>query len=123
MKKILIVDDCREIRRLIITTLDLNNYTVFETSDGEKAIDLAQKHTPDLIIMDIIMPGMIDGVEALRRIKKNPQTAGCEVIILSGSRIDRRKECFDAGAIDILTKPFSPLDLIAKVEHILDIPQ
>jgi len=123
MKKILIVDDCKEIRQLVSTTLDLNFFTVFEAPDGATAIEMAQKHIPDLIIMDIIMPGVIDGVEALRRIKKQPATTRCEVIILSGSRTDRTEECFKAGAADIITKPFSPLDLITKVEQILGVPQ
>jgi len=121
MKKILIVDDCKEIRQLVITTLDTNDFTVFEAPDGAKAIEMARTHIPDLIIMDIIMPGRIDGVEAMRRIKSYPETAQCEIIILSGSRSDRRDECLAAGAVEIFTKPFSPLDLIAKVEEVLEI--
>jgi two-component system, OmpR family, phosphate regulon response regulator PhoB len=120
MKKILIVDDSKEVRQLVITTLDLQNYTVFEALNGVNAVELARKHNPDLIIMDIVMPGVIDGVEAIRQIKGSPDTAHCNIIILSGSGTDRRKECFAAGATDIITKPFSPLDLISKVEQILE---
>lgn len=120
MKKILIVDDCKDIRQLVITTLDLKNFKVYEAPDGATAIEMARKYAPDLIIMDIIMPGMIDGIEAIRQIKGASQTARCEVIVLSGSRSDRREECFAAGATDIFTKPFSPLDLISKVETILE---
>ena len=121
MKKVLIVDDCKEIRQLVTTTLDLGEFKVYEANNGFKAIEMAQKHLPDLIIMDIIMPGSVDGIEATRRIKTNPVTKNCQIIMLTGSHIDRRKESKKAGAIDVFTKPFSPLDLIAKVEHILGI--
>jgi CheY-like chemotaxis protein len=121
MKKVLIVDDCREIRQLVMTTLDLGEFKVFEAASGVKAVEMAQKHLPDLIIMDVVMPGAYDGIEATRQIKNTPETADCQVIILTGSRIDRRKEALAAGAVDFFAKPFSPLDLIAKVEQVLGI--
>lgn len=121
MKTVLIVDDCREIRQLVITTLDLGEFTVVEASSGSEAITLARKYNPDLIIMDIVMPGPIDGIEATRRIKARPAAIDCQIIILTGSQIDRTEESFAAGAVDVLTKPFSPLDLINKVEQILGI--
>ena len=82
---------------------------------------MAKKWVPDLIIMDISMPGTVDGIEATRQIKNSPVTAACQIIILTGSRVDRRKDGLAAGATDVLSKPFSPLDLIAKVESILEI--
>lgn len=121
MKKILIVDDCKEIRQLVSTTLDLHKFSVREASNGVDAITIAQKEVPDLIIMDIIMPGLIDGNEAIRTIKSRPETARCKIIILSGSRSDIKKDGSTTGADDIITKPFSPLELISKVEHILDV--
>ncbi len=121
MKKVLIVDDCREIRQLVMTTLDLGEFRVFEASSGARAVEMAQKHHPDLIIMDLVMPGPIDGIEATRRIKIDPQTSNIQIIILTGSRIDRKKECLAAGACEVITKPFSPLGLISKVEQILGI--
>lgn len=121
MKKVLIVDDCREIRQLVMTTLDLGEFWVFEAANGTKAIELAKKHCPDLIIMDVVMPGPIDGIEATRQIKSSLETENCQVIILTGSRVDRRKEALAAGASDFFSKPFSPLDLIAKVEQMLGI--
>jgi two-component system, OmpR family, phosphate regulon response regulator PhoB len=123
MKKVLIVDDCREIRQLVMTTLDLGEFRVFEAANGAKAVEMAQKHRPDLIIMDVVMPGAFDGIEATRQIKNAPDTTNCQVIILTGSRIDRRKEALAAGAADFFAKPFSPLDLIAKVERILGISE
>jgi two-component system phosphate regulon response regulator PhoB len=121
MKKVLIVDDCKEIRRLVSTTLDIGEFTVYEASNGAKAVEMANKWIPDLIIMDISMPGSLDGIDATRQIKSSPATASCQVIILTGSHVDRRKDSLAAGASDMLTKPFSPLDLIAKVEAILGI--
>lgn len=121
MKKVLIVDDCKEIRQLVATTLDIGEFTVYEASSGAKAIEMANKWIPDLIIMDVTMPGSVDGIQATQTIKSAPETSGCQVIILTGSRINRRKDGLAAGACDVLTKPFSPLDLIAKVESILGI--
>ena len=121
MKKVLIVDDFKEIRQLVKTTLDRDELMVYEASNGLKAVEMAKKHLPDLIIMDIVMPGIIDGIEATRQIKTAPDTRNCQVIILTGSKTDRRKESKVVGAYDIVTKPFSPLDLIAKVEQILGI--
>lgn len=121
MKKVLIVDDCKEIRQLVATTLDIGEFTVYEASNGVKAVEMANKWLPDLIIMDVTMPGSVDGIQATRTIKGSPQTATCQVIILTGSRIDHKKDGIGAGASDVLTKPFSPLDLIAKVESILGI--
>ena len=121
MKKVLIVDDCKEIRQLVATTLDIGEFTVYEASSGAKAIEVAHECIPDLIIMDVTMPGKVDGIEATRKIKASSETAACQIIILTGSRIDHRKDGIAAGASDVLTKPFSPLDLIAKVEGILGI--
>ena len=121
MKKVLIVDDCKEIRQLVTTTLDLGEFKVYEASNGTKAIEMAKKYHPDLIIMDVVMPGPIDGIEATRLIKNTPETNDCQIIILTGSRKDRRSEGIAAGACDIFTKPFSPLDLISKVEQMLGI--
>lgn len=119
MKKILIVDDSNEIRKLVKTTLDTSTCRVYEAASGAKAIEIATKQVPDLIIMDVIMPGTIDGIEATRVIKNAPGTCKCHVIILTGSNHIRQDEIMSAGADDVFTKPFSPLDLIAKVEQVL----
>ena len=121
MKKILIVDDDVGIRELVDTTLRSDDYQIFQAESGEQAIELAREEKPDLIIMDIMMPGDIDGFEATRIIKSDPETKSSAIIILSGKAEEAEKEKgFAAGADDYFTKPFSPLALIKKVEEALD---
>jgi len=120
MKKILIVDDKEEVRELVEVTLKSENYRVFQAGNGKEAIGIARQEKPDLIIMDIMMPGKIDGIEATRIIKSDPETRGITVIMLTakGQNSDK-KNGHEAGADDYFVKPFSPLDLIRKVEEIL----
>lgn len=120
MKKILITDDQMEVRELVEITLRIDDYVIIQASSGEEAVETALREKPDLILMDVMMPGGIDGFEATRRIKSNPETGSCHVVILSakGQQIDKDKGK-DAGADSYFVKPFSPLDLITKVEEIL----
>jgi len=120
MKKILIVDDDAGIRELVDTTLRSDDYQIFQAENGEQAIELARAEKPDLIIMDIMMPGDIDGFEATRILKNDPETKSSAIIILSGKGQEaERKKGFAAGADDYFTKPFSPLALIKKVEEVM----
>ena len=120
MKKILIVDDDAGIRELVNTTLRSDDYQIFQAENGEKAIEIARAEKPDLIIMDIAMPGGTEGIEATRILKNDPETKNCQIIMLTGrgQKGDREKS-LDAGADDFFEKPFSPLALIKKVEEIL----
>ena len=120
MKKILIVDDQKEIRRLVDITLKVEDYQILQAENGKQAIEIVKAEKPDLIIMDIMMPGGIDGLEATRILKNDPETRECPVIMLTakGQQADREKG-FEAGADDYFAKPFSPLALIKKVAEIL----
>jgi len=120
MKKILIVDDQTEIRELVEVTLRSGDYQVFMAKSGEKAIEIARAEKPELIIMDIMMPGGMNGLEATRIIKNDPETKDCTIIMLTakGQQADREAG-FEAGADDYFAKPFSPLELIRKVEEVL----
>ncbi|NLD94621.1 MAG: response regulator [Fibrobacter sp.] len=118
MKKILIVDDSKEIRHLVKTTLEMNDYKVIEAPDGNKAVEIARKIRPDIIIMDLMMPGM-DGFEATRLLTTDPETKDSKIIILTGSELRNKERAMAVGADDFFVKPFSPLDLIAKVESII----
>ena len=120
MKKILIVDDMSTIRELVEVTLRQEDYVIFQAENGNEALDIAKVEKPDLILMDIMMPGEIDGLEATRIIKKDIETKNCKIIILTakGQKTDIEKG-LETGADDYFIKPFDPLDLIRKVEEIL----
>ena len=120
MKKSLIVDDDAGIRELVDTTLRSDVYQIFQAENGEQAIELARAEKPNLIIMDIMMPGDIDGFEATQMLKNDPETKNCQIIMLTGrGQEDGREKSIEAGADDYFTKPFSPLALIKKVEEVM----
>lgn len=121
MKKILIVDDRLEVRELVEVTLRVKDYKIFQASSGEIALETVRTEIPDLVLMDIMMPGGMDGLEVTRIIKNDPATKDCTIIMLTakGQKIDRERG-FEAGADDYFVKPFSPLELIQKVEEVLE---
>lgn len=120
MKKVLIVDDHAEVRRLVEMTLRVDDYEILQAQNGKEAIEIARNNKPDLIIMDIMMPGNIDGLKATRILKDDPETKDIIIIMLTakGQEFDKEKG-LEAGADDYFTKPFSPLELIKKVEEVL----
>ena len=120
MKTIMIVDDQAEIRELVEITLGISDYNIVTAADGESAKAAARKAQPDLIILDVMMGGRMEGYEVCRDLKADPATADCRVIMLTGraEEVDRERG-LQAGADDYFTKPFSPLELINKVEEML----
>lgn len=119
MKKILFVDDNEKVRELISITLG-NYYLPFQAESGEQAVKIAKTEIPDLIIMDVMMPGEIDGLEATRILKKDPKTVNCKILILTakGQTMDIAYG-MKAGANEYIIKPFNPSFLIKKVEELL----
>lgn len=121
MKKILIVDDQIEVRELVQVTLEIGDYQILTAENGQQAIELAQAEHPDIILLDIMMPGSdIDGLEACRRLKADPGTANITIVMLSAK--GQESDIFagnNAGADDYFTKPFSPIALIEKVEEVM----
>lgn len=119
MKKILFVDDHEKIRELVSVTLG-DEYQVFQAETGEQAVEIAKREKPDLIIMDIMMPGRVDGLEATKIIKGTPETKDCHILMLTakGQQWDI-DDGFKSGANDYIVKPFSPTLLVQKVEEIL----
>ncbi|HUI91025.1 MAG TPA: response regulator [Chitinivibrionales bacterium] len=117
MKKILFVDDAPDMRKLLEATFGDEEYEILEAEDGEQAVAMSLREKPDVIIMDIEMP-RLNGIEATQRIKANPDTAASRIIVVSGSRRDKSVErCVAAGAEAYLSKPYSPLELLDRVER------
>jgi len=113
---ILMVDDFPENLQVLGNILGTTTYDIEAATDGVRALQLAEKNQPDLILLDIMMPGM-DGYEVCRRLKENPDTADIPVIFLTAkTETDDIVEGFKVGAVDYLTKPFNAFELIARVE-------
>ena len=120
MKTILIVDDQFEVRELVEVTLMVEDYRILKAESGEEGVEIARKEHPDIIIMDVMMPGGMDGLEATRIIKSDPALKDSKVIMLTakGQKSDIERG-FEVGAEEYFIKPFSPLDLIKKVEEVM----
>jgi two-component system KDP operon response regulator KdpE len=113
---VLVVDDEPAITRLVRRVLESEGYAVLTADRGEQALVLLEDERPDLIVLDLMMPGM-DGFEALRRIRTTSQVA---VLMLTARAADAdRLKGFQSGADDYLTKPFNPDELAARVAAIL----
>ena len=116
-KKILIVDDHSELRKLIRLTLELNDWELFEAESGEDALNLVHAILPDLVLLDIMMPGALDGLQVCSAIRSDPKFNRIKVFLLSarGQKKDI-EDGFKSGAAAYLIKPFSPLELLELVE-------
>lgn len=118
--RILVVDDLEANRRLLEAKLTAEYYDVLFATRGEEAVQLAKREKPDLILLDVMMPGGIDGYEACRRLKAQAETRHIPVIILT--TLDDRTEKLrglQAGAEEFLTKPIDDVQLLARVKSLL----
>lgn len=119
MLKILIVDDEINIRELVRFNMEKAGYTVAEASDGDRAITMARLDKPDLVILDLMLPG-IDGLEVCRLLKGQRETSGIPIIMLTAKSEEIDKIIgLELGADDYMTKPFSARELIARVKAVL----
>lgn len=120
MRTIMIVDDQPEVRELVELTLRSQQFNIIQASSGSTAIEEARAELPDLILMDVMMPGDIDGYEAVRTLKNDPATKDIVIFMLTakGQKSDYEQGMV-VGADGYFTKPFSPLELIKKVEEII----
>ena len=120
MKRILVVDDEIGALTLIGIMLDRGGFEVLKARDANQAIGTLDKDTPDLIILDVMMPG-IDGIELCKMIRERQSTTVTPILILS-ARGDAESVMrgMDAGATDYLPKPILHHDLVAKVRNMLD---
>ncbi|KAA0598037.1 diguanylate cyclase (GGDEF)-like protein [Azospirillum lipoferum] len=114
--KILVVDDIPSNVHVLSRVLK-DDYDIYFATDGEKALDLVQARMPDLVLLDIMMPGM-DGFEVCRRIKCDPATHDIPVIFISAkSEVEDETRGLEVGAIDFITKPISPPIVKARVRN------
>jgi CheY-like chemotaxis protein len=120
LKKILTVDDHPEVKRLLEIILNGDNRRFFQADNGEEAIKIAREVKPDLILLDVMMPGGMDGYEVTRILKRDPATADCAVVVMTAKVQDQdRADAFEAGADDYIGKPFDISELKGKVEKFL----
>src|SRR5688572_17174772 len=119
-KKVLVIDDTEEIRIIIAESLNLYGFLTLSAEDGASGIEMARKHTPDLIICDINMPNM-DGYATLTALREEETTATIPFVFLSGAsdKINMRRG-MELGADDYLTKPFTHKELMAAVNARLE---
>jgi DNA-binding response OmpR family regulator len=120
MKKILIVEDQPDIRKLIRMTLEFEDYEIHEAADGAFGLRMASAIGPDLVLLDVMMPGELDGLQVCQRIKSDPKLSGLKVVLLTARGQARDREAGQqAGADDYLIKPFSPLQLIETIDRLV----
>ena len=121
MKKILIVDDQAKIRELVHVTVRIGNYEIFEADSGDEALKVAYEQKPDLIFLDVMMPNStLDGFEVCEILKKDDRTKDAHVLMLTALDGDEDlNRGYEVGANGYFTKPFSPLELMNKVEEVL----
>lgn len=119
-KKILAVDDEKHIVRLIQVNLERAGYEVMTANDGQQALDLVAQETPDLIVLDWMMP-QLNGMETLKRLKANDATAEIPVIMLTAKSNDADVlKGWQSGVDCYLTKPFNPMELLTFVKRIFE---
>jgi DNA-binding response OmpR family regulator len=115
--RILIVEDQPDICKLIRMTLEFGDFEIHEANDGESGLNMARAIKPTVMLLDVMMPGLLDGYQVCTRIKQDPELKKIQVVMLTA-----RGQATDlaageaAGADAYLVKPFSPLELIDRVE-------
>jgi len=118
-KKILVIEDEADILELVAYNLEKSGYTVFRAKTGENGITIARNQLPDLIILDLMLPG-IDGIEVCHKLKNEPITSSIPIIMLTAKIEDNDIVTgLEAGADDYIPKPFSPKILLARIKTML----
>jgi diguanylate cyclase (GGDEF)-like protein len=115
-RRILVVDDDRNLRKIIQTNLELAGYEVSTAANGEEALGMLDSMQPNLIVLDVMMP-IMDGYEIARRVRRHPANTHVPIIMLTAkSEVEDKLAGFEAGADDYITKPFGPQELLARVK-------
>lgn len=119
MAKIVVADDDADIRDLVVFKLEQSGHEVCAVGDGAAAVEACRAETPDLAVLDVMMPGM-SGFEACRVLRGDPALAGVPVILLTARAQETDiEQGFRVGADDYVVKPFSPRELAARVTAVL----
>ena len=118
-KKILIVDDEKEIRDLIRETLTIDEFNVFEAESGDLALKVIREQNPDLILMDVVMPGSLNGFDVCCKIKADETTKKIPVLFLTAFPVKEVKKC-EICEEQFFYKPFSPIQLVNKIYDVLN---
>jgi DNA-binding response OmpR family regulator len=118
--KVLVCDNEEALRVLVRGALELGDYEILEARDGDQSLELARKFEPDLIVLDMMMPGR-SGLEVLADLRAEQRFAETPVIMLTArAQAADRATALEAGATRFLPKPFSPLELASTVEELLE---
>lgn len=117
MKKILIVEDEENIRGFIKINLSRNGFSVVEAENGEDGLEMVEKEKPEIVILDLMLPG-IDGFEACREIRKKFDNIGIIMLTAKGQDMDKIMG-FEYGADDYIVKPFNPMELLLRINALL----
>jgi len=112
------VEDQPDIRKLIRMTLEFEDYEVHEAEDGESGLERALALSPDLVLLDVMLPGSMDGLEVCRRLRAQPGAPRVPVLMVTARGMATDVEAArEAGADEYLFKPFSPHELIETIER------
>lgn len=120
MKRVLIVEDQADIRKLIRMTLEFEPYEIHEAANGTDGLQMAIAVQPDLILLDVMMPGDLDGLQVCAMVRALPALQATRVVLLTArGQTQDRDAGQEAGADEYLIKPFSPLQLIETIERLM----
>ena len=118
-KKILIIDDEPDLVAVLSFRLEAHGFGVVSALNGSTGLEKAKSDKPDLILLDLMMPGM-DGFQVAKRLKDDPNTAGIPIIVFTAAvNPELSQRVSEISALDYITKPFEPKDLLEKVKKVL----